>query len=152
MKPFIYIVYLFQTITLAVYSKKNAEYVCLWKNVTIFANDKTIIHEPEQSTYHSDVCHGAYVPLYICHWDDPSGLSGCIMVFLRDTRLWTQAFLHFYDSIISVYNSSHTDETDFLRVHRVPSISFIEQSYESIEIRRNVGRFRQQYVECKENS
>ena len=101
--------------TLTDYSKKNAEYVCLWKNVTIFANDKTIIHEPEQSTYHSDVCHGAYVPLYICHRDDPSGLSGCIMVFLRDTRLWTQAFLHFYDSIISVYNSSHTDETDFFK-------------------------------------
>ena len=41
----------------------------------------------------SDVCHGAYVPLYIRHRDDPSGLSDCIYVFLRDTRLWTQAFL-----------------------------------------------------------
>lgn len=85
--------YLFQTITLADYFKKNARIACLWKNVTIFANDKTIIHEPKQSTYHSDVCHGAYVPLYIRHRDDPSGLSDCIYVFLRDTRLWTQAFL-----------------------------------------------------------
>ena len=34
-----------------------------------------------------------YVPLYIRHRDDPSGLSDCIYVFLRDTRLWTQAFL-----------------------------------------------------------
>ena len=85
--------YLFQTITLADYCKKNAEYACLWKNVTIFANDKTFIHESKQSSYQSDVCHGAYVPLYIRHRDDPSGLSDCIYVFLRDTRLWTQAFL-----------------------------------------------------------
>ena len=41
-------------------------------------------------------CHGAYVPLYIRHRDDPSGLSDCIYVFLRDTRLWTQAFFRVY--------------------------------------------------------
>ena len=37
-----------------------------------------------------------YVPLYIRHRDDPSGLSDCIYVFLRDTRLWTQAFFRVY--------------------------------------------------------
>ena len=34
-----------------------------------------------------------HINLYIRHRDDPSGLSDCIYVFLRDTRLWTQAFL-----------------------------------------------------------
>jgi hypothetical protein len=50
----------------------------LKKNVTIFANNKTIIHEQILSSYHNDGRNGAHCNIHICNRDDPSGVRDCI--------------------------------------------------------------------------
>ena len=67
----------------------------LWKNVVIFAAEETNIHEQRLLSYHYDVGRGdVYRHIYVYRdRDDPSGVKDINSVFLRDSRLWTQAYM-----------------------------------------------------------